>query len=161
MRDNEQSNIGGGYQAQANAALYQKAASQKNKTELDLSNSIGTKLMTQLINNALLVLTTTTKTIEDSGASGNFIGPNLPFIDKQLTIHGIIYVLLNGNLITYSHNENIDKSHLGIIPPQVAAQASVFNTFGYKSHISLGLLCDAGCNVMLTPTSSIIIEEQK
>jgi hypothetical protein len=106
-----------------------------------------------------LVPTFPEKAVLDSGCTSHLITSSTQCIDKVPTKHGLHVGIPNGQTMQASHNAPLDLRHLPITPNRYAQQASVQPDL-QKSLISLGRLCDHGCDYVLLgkhyATSSVI-----
>jgi hypothetical protein len=95
-----------------------------------------------------LVPTSLNKGILDSGCTSNLVTPTTPCINKVPTSTGLRVGIPNGQIMQASHNATLDLRHLPIQLNKQARQASVQPNLR-KSLISLGQLCDHGCDYVL------------
>ena len=86
------------------------------------------------------------QTILDSGSSGHFFGINFPLHNVRPNPHPVSVELPN--------QDTIKSTHIGDLPlpllPHEARIGHQFPEFGPTSLISLGLLCDHGCEAHFT-----------
>ena len=88
------------------------------------------------------------KAVLDSGCTSHLITKTTQCIDKIPTTNGLRVGIPNGQTMQATHNATLDLQHLPIPTNRSAQQASVQP--GLKqSLISLGQLCDHGCDYIL------------
>ena len=95
-----------------------------------------------------IVPTSAEQGVLDSGCTSNLITSSTHCIDKVSTNNGLRVGIPNGQIMTASHNANLDLRHLPIQLNSRARAASVQPDL-QKSLISLGQLCDHGCDYVL------------
>jgi hypothetical protein len=95
-----------------------------------------------------LVPPSSSQGILDSGCTSNLITPFTPCIDKVPTSRGLRVGIPNGQIMQATHNATLDLRHLPIPLNPHARSASVQPDLR-KSLISLGQLCDHGCDYVL------------
>ena len=95
-----------------------------------------------------LVPTSSEKAVLDSGCTSHLIKSSTKCIDKISTTNGLRVGIANGQIIQASHNAKLDLHHLPLKLSSRARQTSVQPELR-KSLISLGQLCDHGCDYVL------------
>jgi hypothetical protein len=95
-----------------------------------------------------IVPTSDEQGVLDSGCTSNLITSSTPCIDKVSTNNGLRVSIPNGQIMKASHNAKLDLRHLPIQLNNRAREASVQPCL-QKSLISLGQLCDNGCDYVL------------
>jgi hypothetical protein len=88
------------------------------------------------------------KAILDSGCTSHLIKPSTPCLHKIPTINGLKVGTANGQTMQASHEATLNPAHLPVLFSPNARQASVLPGL-HKSLISLGQLCDHGCDYVL------------
>jgi hypothetical protein len=83
------------------------------------------------------------KTVEDAGATGNFMLLGAPVTKISPTKAPIIINLPDGSQIKSTHTCEIDNPDL----PNAARQAHIVPGLAHTSLVSIKMLCDAGCIV--------------
>jgi hypothetical protein len=95
--------------------------------------------------------------ILDTGCSGHYLANDAPYLSKTPTPHGLPVALPDGTIIRASHSAQL-QLHESL--PTSAGTAHIFQSFpSGGSLISIGQLCDHGCNAMFTATDVIITNE--
>jgi hypothetical protein len=92
--------------------------------------------------------------IADAGSTGNFLGTNTPVINQPPAANpNSILCNPNGSTIHSTHEAKLD------VPGLPAAARKVHIVPGLASHslLSIGQLCDAGCDVTFTATDTTIL----
>jgi hypothetical protein len=95
-----------------------------------------------------IVPTESEQGVLDSGCTSNLATSSTYCIDKQPTSHGLRVGIPNGQVMTASHIAELDLRHLPIQLNRRARATSVLPHL-QKSLISLGQLCDNGCDYVL------------
>jgi hypothetical protein len=95
-----------------------------------------------------IVPTTIQQGVLDSGCTSNLITSSTKCINKVLTTHGLRVGIPNGHSMQASQNAKLDLQHLPIQLNSSARDASVQPDL-QKSLVSLGQLCDNGCDYVL------------
>ncbi len=98
--------------------------------------------------------------VADSGCTSHLLKSSSPCLDKIPTSHGLRVGIPNGEIMTASHNAQFDFSHLPIDLPAASRTATVHPTLQSKALLSLGQLCDHGCDHVLLDKKyvSVIID---
>jgi hypothetical protein len=109
-----------------------------NKIATDTNNTKATACATSNQSNG-------PPTILDSGTTGHFLTTTHPVCNKQVDNNPIAICNPNGQLMISSHTADLDLSCL----PKAARQAHIVPDLTNQSLISIGQLCDAGCEVIL------------
>jgi hypothetical protein len=92
--------------------------------------------------------------IADTAATGNYITPDCPVLERQPSNQGVDVLLPDGSLITSSHTATLQ---LPAVLPIGARTAHVFPDLKSGSLISIGQLCDHGCIATFDATHVKII----
>jgi hypothetical protein len=87
--------------------------------------------------------------ILDSGATWNFLASDAPCIHKEKALHPLSITLPDGTIIEYTHTSMLVLPGL----PPSADKAYLFPHHFKHSLISVGHLCDHGCEVLFVAPS--------
>jgi hypothetical protein len=101
-----------------------------------------------MTNSTIVPTTESEKGVLDSGCTSNLATSSTKCIDKQPTENGLRVGIPNGEVMTATHNAELDLRHLPIHLNSRARATSVLPDL-QKSLISLGQLCDNGCDYVL------------
>jgi hypothetical protein len=102
-------------------------------------------------------VTTNDTAILDSGCTGNFLSATAPCSNKQAAHIPLNVNMPNGTTIQSSHTCDLLLTDL---PPQ-ARKAHTLPGFVHNSLISVGQLCDNGCNVTFTQEQVTVSKKGK
>ena len=95
-----------------------------------------------------IVPTSSEQGVLDSGCTSNLVTSATKCIDKVPTTHGLRVGIPNGQIMQASHNATLDLQHLPIQLSSRAREVSVQPDL-QQSLVSLGQLCDNGCDYVL------------
>ena len=96
--------------------------------------------------------------VADTGAAGTFLEMNAPYITNiKETDPGIKVLCPNNQYLTSTHTVNLSFPNL----PPTAKSAHLFEQLTSGSHLSIGQLCDAGCEAFFDATRMVILSQQK
>jgi hypothetical protein len=113
-------------------------------------------MTTSLLN----VPTVAEKVILDSGCTSHLVKSSTKCIKKAPTTNGVRVGIANGQIMTATHNATLHLPHLPVQLTSRACEASVHPDL-HKSLISLGQLCDHGCDyVLLDKQHASIIKDR-
>jgi len=84
--------------------------------------------------------------IADSGSTATFATSNLPVINKRESKHPITIRNPNGTTMTSTHEAELDAPAL----PKTARHCYIVPALQEYSLVSIGQICDAGCEVTFT-----------
>ena len=87
--------------------------------------------------------------IADTGSTANFGSLHSPVINKRLTKNPIAVRNANGSLMHSTHEAELDFPHL----PPAARHVHILPDLQDHTLISIGQLCDAGCDVTFDATT--------
>ena len=95
-----------------------------------------------------LVPTSSASGVLDSGCTSTLLTPHTPSINKTPTLNGLRVGIPNGHVMTASHDAELHPNCLPIPLNRAARKASVLPHL-QKALISLGQLCDNGCEYVI------------
>ena len=90
--------------------------------------------------------------IADTGCTGNFLLISSPSTNKRIAATGINVNLPNGEKIQSTHTCLLDLPQL----PLAARKAHIFPGLASNALLSIGMLCDNGCDAIFTSTNVTI-----
>jgi hypothetical protein len=102
-------------------------------------------------------VTTNDTGILDSGCTSNFLSATAPFNNKQEGHVPLSVNIPNGTMIQSSHTSELLLTDL---PPQ-ARKAHILSILVHNSFISVGQLCDNGCDVTFTQEQVTVSRDGK
>jgi len=90
-----------------------------------------------------------TSIIADTGSTAHFGTTTLPVVNKQPATHPIAIHNPNGTIMYSTHTAELDIPHL----PPAARQVHIVPDLASHTLLSIGQLCDAGCDVTFNATA--------
>jgi hypothetical protein len=95
--------------------------------------------------------------IADTGSTAHFCTIDTPVINQRIAKHPISIRNPNGSVMQSTHTAELDLPHL----PFLARQVHIVPALAHHSLISIGQLCDAGCDVTFDATTVTVHFENK
>jgi hypothetical protein len=102
-------------------------------------------------------VTTNDTAILDSGSTSNFLSATAPCSNKQAAHVPLSVNMPNGTMIQSSHTCDLLLADL----PLQAQKAHILPGLVHNSLISVGQLCDNGCNVTFTQEQVTVLKNGK